>query len=47
MPNSKIRQYMPYYIEVTESNSASSPPEGIKEVTDITSLTPAKEAASP
>lgn len=39
-PNSKLRQHMPYYIEVPEGNAPAPLPEGIKGVTDITFLDP-------
>jgi hypothetical protein len=39
-PNSKIRQFMPYYIEAPEGNAPAPLPEGIKGVTDITFLDP-------
>jgi type II restriction/modification system DNA methylase subunit YeeA len=39
-PNSKLRQYMPYYIEAPEGKSSTPLPEGIKGVTDITFLDP-------
>lgn len=39
-PNSKIRQFMPYYIEAPEGNAPAPLPAGIKGVTDITFLDP-------
>jgi type II restriction/modification system DNA methylase subunit YeeA len=39
-PNSKLRQFMPYYIEAPEGNAPAPLPEGIKGVTDITFLDP-------
>jgi hypothetical protein len=39
-PNSKLRQFMPYYIEAPEGNTPAPLPEGIKGVTDITFLDP-------
>ena len=39
-PDSKLRQFMPYYIEAPEDNVPAPLPEGIKEVTDITFLDP-------
>ncbi|MBP8114973.1 MAG: BREX-1 system adenine-specific DNA-methyltransferase PglX [Chitinophagaceae bacterium] len=39
-PNSKLRQFMPYYIEAPEGNAPALLPEGIKGVTDITFLDP-------
>lgn len=39
-PESKLRQYMPYYIEAPEGNTPAPLPEGIKGVTDITFLDP-------
>jgi len=39
-PNSKLRQYMPYYIEAPEGNAPAPLPSGIKGVTDITFLDP-------
>jgi hypothetical protein len=39
-PNSKIRQFMPYYIEAPEGNAPAPLPEGIKGVADITFLDP-------
>jgi type II restriction/modification system DNA methylase subunit YeeA len=39
-PNSKLRQFMPYYIEAPEGNTPAQLPEGIKGVTDITFLDP-------
>ncbi len=39
-PNSKLRQFMPYYLEAPEGNAPAPLPEGIKGVTDITFLDP-------
>ena len=39
-PESKLRQFMPYYIEAPEGNTPAPLPEGIKGVTDITFLDP-------
>ena len=39
-PNSKLRQFMPYYIEAPVGNAPAPLPEGIKGVTDITFLDP-------
>ncbi len=39
-PNSKLRQFMPYYIEAPEGTDPAPLPEGIKGVTDITFLDP-------
>ena len=39
-PNSKIRQFMPYFIEAPEGNAPAPLLEGIKGVTDITFLDP-------
>lgn len=39
-PNSKLRQFMPYYIEAPEGNEPAPLPEGIKGITDITFLDP-------
>jgi hypothetical protein len=39
-PDSKLRQYMPYYIEAPDGNDPAPLPEGIKGVTDITFLDP-------
>jgi hypothetical protein len=39
-PNSKLRQFMPYYIEAPEGNAPAPLPEGIKGVIDITFLDP-------
>lgn len=39
-PNSKLRQFMPYYIEAPEGNAPAPLPEGLKGVTDITFLDP-------
>ena len=39
-PNSKLRQFMPYYIEAPEGNTPAPLPEGIKGVTDITFIDP-------
>lgn len=39
-PNSKLRLFMPYYIEAPEGNTPAPLPEGIKGVTDITFLDP-------
>ena len=39
-PDSKLRQFMPYYIEAPEGNAPAPLPEGIKGVTDITFLDP-------
>jgi len=39
-PNSKLRQFMPYYIEAPEGNAPTPLPEGLKGVTDITFLDP-------
>ena len=39
-PDSKLRQFMPYYIEAPEGNEPVPLPEGINSVTDITFLDP-------
>ena len=39
-PNSKLRQFMPYYIEAPVGNAPAPLPAGIKGVTDITFLDP-------
>jgi len=39
-PNSKLREYMPYFIEAPEGNEPAPMPEGIKSVTDIRFLDP-------
>jgi hypothetical protein len=39
-PESKLRQYMPYYIEAPEGNAPAPLPEGIKGITDISFLDP-------
>jgi hypothetical protein len=39
-PNSKLRQFMPYYIEAPEGNAPVHLPIGLKGVTDITFLDP-------
>jgi len=39
-PSSKLKQYMPYYIEAPEGNAPAPLPEGIEGVTDITFLDP-------
>jgi hypothetical protein len=39
-PNSRLREFMPYYIESPEENGPAPLPEGIKSVLDITFLDP-------